>query len=49
MVPIVCMIANGELMLTLPRAPIWISSTVTEPKVKRKKIAQAMIKTGERN
>jgi hypothetical protein len=46
MIPITCRIANGALTWTLPRDPIWIWSTVTDPKVSRKKIRQPIQKTG---
>jgi hypothetical protein len=46
MMPSVCSIAKGELTLTLPVLPIWIWSTVTAPKVSRKKMAQPTQKTG---
>jgi hypothetical protein len=35
-------------MCTLPRLPIWIWSTVTEPNVSRKKIRQPTQNTGLR-
>ena len=38
--------AKGEFTCTLPRPPIWIWSTVTEPKVSRKKMAKPTQKTG---
>ena len=46
MIACVWMMANGLLMLTAPLAPIWIWSTVTEPKVSRKKMAQPTQNTG---
>ena len=45
-IAIACRIAKGALTCTLPREPIWIWSTVTEPKVSRKKIRQPTQKTG---
>ena len=49
MIPRVCSIAYGELTLTLPRLPIWTSSTVTEPNVNRKNSAQPTQNTGLRS
>jgi hypothetical protein len=46
MMAIVCTMAKGELMLTLPRLPIWMVSTVVAPKVSRKNSRQPTQKTG---
>ena len=47
--PMVCSSANGELMLTLPRLPSWMVSTVAAPNGRRKKIRQPTQNTGLRS
>jgi hypothetical protein len=48
MIDCVWRIAKGAFTWTLPRLPIWIWSIVTEPKVRRKKMALPTQKTGLR-